>query len=197
MNEVKFTDTEIVEAIKSGGRGRQDVIRFLYKQQDLKGKIIQFVQRNSGNFQDGQDMFHEGIIVMDRNIRQDKFKMESSVNGYIFSICRFLWMNQIRKQGKMTLTEDNSRLDDVEETTPETQLFDEEQKTVLRKLLSNLGERCQKILELWKLSYSMDEIAKELNFSSPAMARKNKYRCQKSLMDIVGKNPELVAGLRG
>lgn len=196
MNEANYEDSEIVEAIKNGGRGRQDIIRFLYKQQDLKSKIIQFVQRNSGNFQDGQDMFHEGIIVMDRNIRQDKFKMESSVNGYIFSICRFLWMNQIRKQGKMTLTEDNSRLDDVDKVTPETQLFDEEQKTVLRKLLSNLGERCQKILELWKLSYSMEEIAKELNFSSSAMARKNKYRCQKSLMDIVGNNPELVAGLR-
>ena len=196
MNAVNYSDSEIVEAIKSGGRGRQDVIRFLYKQNDLKTKIIQFVQRNSGNFQDGQDMFHEGIIVMDRNIRQDKFKMESSVNGYIFSICRFLWMNQIRKQGKMTLTEDNTRLDEVEESTPETQLFDEEQKNVLRKLMSQLGERCQKILELWKLSYSMDEIATELKFSSAAMARKNKYRCQKSLMDIVGKNPELVAGLR-
>lgn len=196
MNAENYEDSEIVAAIKSGGRGRQDMIRHLYKQKDLKGKIIQFVQRNSGNFQDGQDMFHEGIIVMDRNIRQDKFKMESSVNGYLFSICRFLWMNQIRKQGKMTLTEDNSRLDDVEEITPETQLFDNEQKNVLRKLISELGERCQKILELWKLSYSMEEIANELGFSSSAMARKNKYRCQKSLMDIVGKHPELVAGLR-
>lgn len=196
MKTASYSDSEIVEAIKSGGRGRQDVIRFLYGQKDLQNKIIQFVQRNSGNFQDGQDMFHEGIIVMDRNIRQDKFKMESSVNGYLFSICRFLWMNQIRKQGKTSLTEDNSRLDEVEESTPETQLFDNEQKTVLRKLMSHLGERCQKILELWKLSYSMDEIATELNFSSAAMARKNKYRCQKSLMEIVGNNPELVAGLR-
>jgi len=196
MSAINLSDEEIVKAIKSGGRGRQDVIRHLYNQKDVKGKIIQFVQRNSGNFQDGQDMFHEGIIVMDRNIRQDKFKMESSVNGYLFSICRFLWMNQIRKQGKMTLTEDNSRLDDVDKITPETQLFDDEQKNVLRKLMSQLGERCQKILELWKLSYSMEEIAKELGFSSSAMARKNKYRCQKSLMDIVGKNPELVEGLR-
>jgi len=196
MSAVNFSDVERVQAIKSGGRGRQDVIRHLYNQKDVKGKIIQFVQRNSGNFQDGQDMFHEGIIVMDRNIRQDKFKMESSVNGYLFSICRFLWMNQIRKQGKMTLTEDNSRLDDVEETTLETQLFSDEQKNVLRKLMSQLGERCQKILELWTLSYSMEEIAKELQFSSAAMARKNKYRCQKSLMDIVGKHPELVAELR-
>ena len=196
MSAVNFSDEEIVEAIKSGGRGRQDVIRHLYNQKDVKGKIIQFVQRNSGNFQDGQDMFHEGIIVIDRNIRQDKFKMESSVNGYLFSICRFLWMNQIRKQGKTTLTEDNSRLDDVDKITPETQLFDDEQKNVLRKLMNQLGERCQKILELWKLSYSMDEIATELGFSSPAMARKNKYRCQKSLMKIVGDNPELVAGLR-
>ncbi|MEM6318588.1 MAG: sigma-70 family RNA polymerase sigma factor [Bacteroidota bacterium] len=196
MNTINYSDTDIVTAIKRGGRNRQEVIRFLYGQKDLKSKIIQFVQRNSGNFQDGQDIFHEGIIVLDRNVRQGKFKMESSVNGYLFSICRFLWMNQIRKHSKTSLTEDNSRLDEVEEGTPETQLFSDEQKNILRQLMSNLGERCQKILELWKLSYSMEEIAKELKFSSAAMARKNKYRCQKSLMDIVGQHPELVAGLR-
>jgi RNA polymerase sigma factor (sigma-70 family) len=196
MSAVTYSDSEIVKAIKSGGQERQKVIRFLYKQADLKSKIIQFVQRNSGNFHDGQDMFHEGIIVLDRNIRQDKFKMESSINGYLFSICRFLWMNQIRKQGKTSLTEDNSRLDEVDKVTPETHFFSAEQKDILRKLIGQLGERCQKIMELWKLSYSMDEIAQKLNFSSAAMARKNKYRCQKSLMDIVKKNSELVAGLR-
>ena len=191
MNAVKFSDSQIIEAIKNGGRGRQDVIRFLYQEAALRSKIIQFVQRNSGNFHDGQDLFHEGIIVVDRNIREGKFKEESSIHGYLFSICRFLWMNQIRKQSKMSYTEDNSRLDSIEETTPESILFSEEQKSVLRNLINQLGERCQKIMELWKLSYSMEEIAKELNFSSAAMARKNKYRCHKSLMEIIEKNPDL------
>ncbi len=196
MNTLTFSDEEIIAAIKSGGRGRQDVIRFLYRGDALKNKIIHFVKRNSGNFEDGQDMFHEGIIVLDRNIRQDKFKGDSSIQGYLFSICRFLWMNQIRKQSKVSLTEDNSKLDATAEETPESKLFSSEQKSVLKQLMSHLGERCQKILELWKLSYSMEEIAQELNFSSPAMARKNKYRCHKSLLTIIEKHPELANSLK-
>lgn len=196
MNAVTFSDEAIIAAIKSGGRKRQDVIRFLYQDDALKNKIVYFVKRNSGNTEDGQDMFHEGIIVLDRNIRQDKFKGESSIQGYLFSICRFLWMNQIRKQGKVSLTEDNSQLDSTEAETPESKLFSSEQKNILKQLLSNLGERCQKILELWKLSYSMEEIAKELNFSSAAMARKNKYRCHKSLLTIIEENPQLANSLK-
>lgn len=196
MKTLTFSDTEITEAIKKGGQGRQDVIRFLYRKDDLKNKIIHFVKQNSGNFEDGQDMFHEGIIVLDRNIRQDKFKGESSIQGYLFSICRFLWMNQIRKKSKITLTEDNSRLDAVAEETPESKLFSNEQKDILGQLMSQLGDRCQKILELWKLSYSMDEIAEKLNFSSAAMARKNKYRCHKSLLTIIEENPDLVSSLK-
>ena len=196
MNAVTFSDEEIITAIKSGGRKRQEVIRFLYQDDALKNKIVYFVKRNSGNLEDGQDMFHEGIIVLDRNIRQDKFKGDSSIQGYLFSICRFLWMNQIRKQGKVSLTEDNSQLDSIAAETPESKLFTSEQKNILKQLLSNLGERCQKILELWKLSYSMEEIAKELNFSSAAMARKNKYRCHKSLLTIIEEHPQLANALK-
>ncbi len=157
MSVLTFSDTEIVAAIKEGGRKRQDAIRFLYKEESLKNKIIQFVKRNNGNLEDGQDMFHEGIIVLDRNIRQDKFKQESSVQGYLFSICRFLWMNQIRKKSKMTYTEDNNALDSTETETPESHLFSNEQKDILRKLISHTGRALSKnirvveiYLILWK-----------------------------------------------
>lgn len=196
MKAQTYTDTEVIAAIKSGGPKRQKVIRFLYKDASLKSKIIQFVSRNSGNYQDGEDMFHEGIIVLDRNIRQNKFKEETSLQGYLYSICRFLWMNQIRKQGKVTLVEDNKDMDSTEMDTPEVVLFNSEQKEILNSLVKKLGARCQKILELWKLSYSMEEIAQQLGFSSAAMARKNKYRCHKSLLEIIEKHPQLVKTLK-
>ena len=100
-------DEDIIKAIKSGGAKRQRAIRFLYNtNQDLLQKVVSYVKNNSGNEQDGQDMFHEGIIVLDRNIRNDKFRGESSLGGYLYSICRLLWMNQIRKNIKVDLRGD-------------------------------------------------------------------------------------------
>lgn len=188
--KAQYTDKELIAAIKSGGTERQRAIRYIYNEKGFSQKIIQFVKKNSGNFHDGQDVFHEGIIVLDRNIRQDKFRGESALSSYLYSICRFHWMNQIRKKAKMDYTEDQQRLDEVETENPESKVMSEERKNLLQKVISQLGERCQKILELWKLSYSMAEIAKKLGLSSAAMARKNKYRCHKSLMKYLEEHPE-------
>ena len=191
-----FTDQELVTAIKSGGAVRQNAIRFIYDKADLRRKVIHFVCQNQGNEEDGRDMFQEGIIVLDRNIREDKFRAESSIEGYLYSICRFLWQNQRRKKARIELKEDPTQMDQVETTTPEIQFLAEEKKNLLRLALEQLGERCKRILELWQLSYSMDEIAAELNFSSAQMARKNKYRCQQSLLKFFKEQPKWKQWLR-
>lgn len=190
LNMKVFTDQELVAAIKKGGPGRQEAIRYVYNKADLRRKVIHFVRNNQGNEEDGNDMFHEGIIVLDRNIREDKFRAESSLEGYLYSICRFLWQNQRRKKARVDLKEDPSQLDQVEATTPEIQLLTEEKKSLLRRALEQLGERCKRILELWQLSYSMEEIAAEMEFSSAQMARKNKYRCQQSLLKFLQDQPK-------
>ncbi|HKK74385.1 MAG TPA: sigma-70 family RNA polymerase sigma factor [Saprospiraceae bacterium] len=190
-------DAAIVRAIKSGGSQRQRAIRFLYQvnQETLK-KVVAYVRSNSGNEQDGQDMFHEGIIVLDRNVRAGKFRGESSLAGYLYSICRFLWMNQVRKHSRTDLREDNSTMDQTETENPESLSLEEEKKKVLANVLTQLGDRCKKILELWKLSYSMQEIADQLDFSSAAMATKNKYKCHKKLMNYLKAHPQVMNLLR-
>lgn len=190
-------DEEIIQAIKSGGSVRQQAIRFLYNTNtDLLRKVIRFVKNNSGNEQDGQDMFHEGIIVLDRNIRQEKFRGESSLAGYLFSICRLLWMNQIRKNIKVDLRDDPGTMDKTEHENPELLSLADEKKKLLAEILNQLGERCKKILELWKLSYSMQEIADKMGFSSSAMATKNKYKCHKALMNYLKEQPQLIEQLK-
>ena len=186
----ELTDEALIQAIHAGGSRRQKAIRQIYGNTGLHHKIVSFVQQNNGNLQDGQDIFHEGIIVLDKNIRSGKFRGESTLTLYLYSICRFLWMNQIRKKSKVDLQGDHQRMDDIAPDNPAIQLEDQERKEMIRKVLGQLGERCQKILELWKLSYSMEEIATELEFSSAAMARKNKYRCHQSLVKLLQTHPQ-------
>lgn len=185
-----FTDQELVIAIKKGGTGRQQAIHFVYSKADLRRKVVHFVRNNQGNEEDGHDMFHEGIIVLDRNIREEKFRAESSVEGYLYSICRFLWQNQRRKKARIELKDDPMQMDQIETENPEVQYLTDEKKNLLSRALDQLGERCKRILELWQLSYSMEEIATEMEFSSAQMARKNKYRCQQSLMKFLKEQPK-------
>ncbi len=191
MQTSNWTDNQFLAAITGGGTGREAALRGIYSDNELKRKVIAFVRNRQGNADDGQDMFHEGIIVLDRNIREGKFRGEAPLKGYLYSICRFLWMNQLRKNAHTTQGAEAVLANEPDAYTPEITLITEERKSLLNGLLSQLGERCQRVLELWKLSYSMEEIAEKLDFSSADMARKAKYRCHLSLMELLQQNPDM------
>lgn len=196
MQASQWTDEEFLAAINSGGQKRQTALRGIYADNELKRKVIQFVRNRQGNTEDGQDMFHEGIIVLDRNIRESRFRGEAPLKGYLYSICRFLWMNQLRKNAHTTQGAETVLTNEPDEYTPEITLIAQERKYLLNNLLGQLGERCQRIMELWKLSYSMEEIADSLGFTSADMARKAKYRCHLNLMELVQQNPEMQKALK-
>jgi RNA polymerase sigma factor (sigma-70 family) len=191
MKKPDFTDEQLVAAISAGGSGRETALKAIYEDGDLKRMVAAFVRNHQGNATDGQDMFHEGMIVLDRNIREGKFRGEAPVKGYLYSICRFLWMNQLRKQAHTSSVAEMPPVYEPDNLTPEVALVTEERKDMLNRLLQELGDRCRQILELWKLSYSMEEIAESLGFSSSDMARKAKYRCHVSLLEIIRKNPHV------
>lgn len=191
MKKPDFTDEQLVAAISAGGQAREIALKAIYDDGDLKRMVAAFVRNHQGNATDGQDMFHEGMIVLDRNIREGKFRGEAPVKGYLYSICRFLWMNQLRKQAHTSSVAEVPIAQEPDHLTPEIALMTEERKGLLNRLLKELGERCQQILELWKLSYSMEEIAENLGFSSPDMARKAKYRCHVSLLELIRNNPHV------
>lgn len=193
---MNLNEKQLLTAIQAGGSQRQRAIAQIYSDRQLKNKVVSFVRNNSGIEQDGVDMFHEGIIVLDRNIRNGKFREEGSIKGYLFSTCKLLWMNQIRKNTRVSYTDDAFKLDETVHETPESLSLRKEQATVLRKLLATLGEKCQKVLELWKLSYSMEEIAERVGLQNATIARKQKYRCYQSLLQKIEGNAALKSFLK-
>ena len=184
-------DKTLIKAIKSGSHLRERALKEIYTNSKFKSKVKQIILSNSGNLQDAEDMIQEGIIVLDKNIRNDKFKGESSIDIYLTSICKFLWMNQIRKNSKVNLSDDFKTLDLVAMEHPGTVLLDNEKSQILNVLLESLGKRCKRVLSLWKLSYSMPEIAEIVGLSSEGMARKTKYNCMKKLKEAVVANPRI------
>lgn len=190
-----YSDEQLMEGIKQGGMAREAALRQIYRDTNLQRMVTAYVRNHRGDATEGQDMFHEGIIVLDRNIREGKFRGESPLKGYLYSICRFLWMNQMRKLSHAKPFAEMPIENEADLETPEIQMVAQERKDLLNRLLNELGERCQRILELWKLSYSMEEIAETIGFSSADMARKAKYRCHLSLLEIIQQNPNIAPSL--
>lgn len=185
----KETDAELVQMIRSGGVAREKALKIIYTNSKIKEKLVSMILFNNGNTQDGEDMYQEAIIVMDKNIRDGNFRTEGSLESYLFSIGKFLWMNQLRKK-KLVLKEkfyDHELIGQGIE--PDHLMMNDQRKSLLKDLLSRLGQRCQDILALWQLSYSMEEIASQLGLHDASTARKAKYDCQQQLIKLVHLHP--------
>ena len=190
-----ISDDQLIEMIRFGGKERLKAIDHIYVNQELKMKIINHVQKMGGDNHEAQDVFHEGIIALDRNIRLNKFNRNTSLEGYLFSIARNIWNNMWRKRSKTSTNE----IKDYQMTSdhqPESILFNQEQKEYLNQVLELLDDSCRKILILWKASYSMRDIAQECNLSSQAMAKKYRYRCMQKLITKLKTNAPLMEALR-
>lgn len=185
----KETDAELVQMIRNGGVAREKALKIIYTNSKIKEKLVSMILFNNGNTQDGEDMYQEAIIVMDKNIRDGNFRTEGSLESYLFSIGKFLWMNQLRKK-KLVLKEkfyDHELIGQGIE--PDHLMMNDQRKSQLKDLLSRLGQRCQDILALWQLSYSMEEIASQLGLHDASTARKAKYDCQQQLIKLVHMHP--------
>ena len=184
-------DASLIEDIKLGGVKRQKAIAMIYADTKLKNQVVAFAANNSGDDNDGIDLFHEGIIALDDNIRKDKYRGESSLSGYLYSICRFIWLNKLKRNKRMVYTENESELDQVQYDTPETLSLADEQKQILNTLLDKIGSKCKQILELWKLSFSMEEIAEKVGLDNAGIARRQRYNCYQKLLRVVDDHAEL------
>lgn len=190
-----YSDNQIVEAIQKGGKSLDDVMRFIYNHDGWREKIFRYIRSKGGQISDAEDVFQDGIRNLILSIRKGAYRGESSVEGYLFSMCRNLWFKQFQKSTRYSNLEQNEA-DEPDLKTPEVVLITEERKQILNQLLKSLGEKCQKVLELWRLNYSMKEIAAEVGYASDGMARKKKHQCMQELVKAVGQSPELKKVLR-
>lgn len=182
-------DQKWVAQIKAGGNSREKALEEIFRQNGLDRKIWNLIKDHGANQQDLEDVKTDGLIVLDHNIRTEKFKGESSLEYYYVSICKWLWMNKRRKNNRIELVDDARSLPQRDFAfTPEDILLDKDRIDIIKKHLQSLGPTCTKVLTMWMLHYSMEEIAETMHWSSEALARKNKYRCLQKLKEIIQLN---------
>lgn len=181
-------NAEIIAAIQCSGEQRDKALQQVFKNEVLHRTISLHITNHRGNPQDAEDVFQDTVVLFDRQIREGYFKGQSSWTTYFVGIAKWRWVSLKRKHGR-----DSNELKPEYFDTPtesvEARVIENEKKEMIDDILSHIGERCQTILTLYKLSYSMEEIAEKLGLSSPELAKKNAYECRKKFREFVENNP--------
>src|SRR6185369_12844464 len=90
-----FSDAEVLQLLR-GQRTTSEGIRYLY--QHHFESLSSFVIHNNGNADDAQDVFQEVIVGFIQLIKQEKFRGESSIRTFLFSMNRNIWYNELKRR---------------------------------------------------------------------------------------------------
>jgi len=183
LNDLPFNRTVVL--IKENDA---TTLKELYKTNFAKVK--RYVLKNSGDEQQAKDVYQEAFLAMWRNIKNNQFSAESetAINGYLFQIAKYKWLDHVRSVKYKNTTFINR---DIEYDEPEIEIEDlKNQKIkIIMECIGNLGERCQILLKLFYFERkNYKEIAKILSIDE-AYARTAKYRCQEQIKKMTQTNP--------
>jgi len=185
-------DAEIIKAIRAGGSRLEWALLQLYKDKSLESWVFQHVSSRGGTREDAEEVFQDSLIEFIDSVREDKFKGNSTIKTYISGISKMLWMNLYRKNSRYKQGKEKVPIKNGAQNSPEDAFIVDEKSTLMSDILSLLGEKCRKILELFSLGYSMKEIASKVGLKNHNSAAKTKHQCHKKLTSLLKDRPDLL-----
>lgn len=191
----KFSDEELINSLQQE-RNSNDAIRFMYDH--YFESLSRFVMNNQGSLQDAEDIFQELVINFIALVKLNKFRGESSIKTFLFSLNRFSWLNELKRRGRASARELNYEkgMDIVEKDFSHAALQKESTLQVYA-LMDELGETCKRILLMFYYEdLSMKEMLQQLNYENEQIVRNKKYKCLKQLEKMISDNPSLKQTLK-
>jgi RNA polymerase sigma factor (sigma-70 family) len=181
----RYSEPELIEGVKNGD---EEVISFLMKNyadsikkmvNDLK--IARYIQP--------EDVIQDGMVELILNLREDKFRGNSSLSTYYYSICRYICLKHYNRFKNIYSVDEV----DIIDSDLSGNEIDDRLEWVM-EILKKMKKDCIEIIDL-RFGLSMEgnhirrivenrgfeEIAKFLNIEY-ANARQRFSRCMQSLL---------------
>ena len=177
-----LTDEAITQLLHGNVSQRESLFKYLYEESGWRNWLVQYICKDNGDVQAAEDVFQETLILFDRNIRENRFQGGSNLQTYFLGIGKQYWFNRQRGIKPQPLEQQPEQ---PHQETPENLYLTTERQNMIHEILEQIGEHCKKVLSLYKLSLSNEEIARELGLSSPELAKKYAYRCREKFKTYV------------
>ncbi|NTW26125.1 MAG: sigma-70 family RNA polymerase sigma factor [Lentimicrobium sp.] len=179
------------EAIIEGLRLRSDfIIKYIY--QELFPTIKYLVIKNSGNEEDAEDIFQDGLIVIFKKIKENQLELTSSFRTYLYSVCRNLWLQKLsrRKQFSREFSDIETFVELPDKVMEEIYDDEVEKYRLYQQHFLTLNDDCQKVLLLFMKKLSLREIAVEMGYKTEKYAKTRKYLCKEELKKRIINDPK-------
>ncbi|MBN1115820.1 MAG: sigma-70 family RNA polymerase sigma factor [Bacteroidales bacterium] len=183
-----YSDEQILKGIL---RHDNLILQYIYK--EYYYKVSFFIKKNQGSEDDANDVFQEAIIVIYRKLKENDLIFDkSSFHGYLFSVCRFLWLKQLekRKIEKDKLNDTLPYQDDLYDDNLVEIVEKNDRYSLYQKHFKTLGSDCQKLLQLFFDKVPLKDIARIMGYKGEKYAKTRKYKCKEILINRIKQDTE-------
>ncbi len=185
-----YSDREIIEILNQAEDHQTDrAFRYLYK--TYFGMALQFVRINNGDDSDAEDVFQDVLVAFYRNVRTGKFRGDSAIKTYLYSMVRNQWLVRLKKNQRNVNMENPEHADKTMYVV-QSSYKTEDLANEVNKLLSEVSDRCRELLKLYYFdNLSMSELAERAGFDNENSAKTQKYKCMQRLIKIMADRSDL------
>ena len=196
MQDTLFrSDEAVLEALRTN-RGMDKAIRYLYEQ--YYDVLSIYTKQNSGNDQDAEDVFQEVIVTFIELVNQGKFRGESSIKTFLYSLNRHIWLNELKKRNRMQAR--NVKFESArQQVEPDVSgyIAGREARQQVMQVIEQLGEACKQVLlAFYYRELSVKEMLAFLPYENEQVVRNKKYKCLKKLEELLYEDPNLANNLK-
>ncbi|MGB8194367.1 MAG: sigma-70 family RNA polymerase sigma factor [Chitinophagaceae bacterium] len=189
------SDQALLSAL-GDNREMDKAIRFLYRQYYETLSI--YIRQNSGNEQDAEDVFQEVVVTFIDLVREGKFRGESSIKTFLYSLNRHIWLNEIKKRNRMQVR--NLKFEqakDAVDSDVSIHIAGREARQQIMSIIEQLGDACKKVLlAFYYQELSVKEMLAFLPYENEQVVRNKKYKCLKKLEELLHEDPALASNLK-
>jgi len=149
----KYTESELIDGVRIG-----DERIILYLMKNYANSIKKMVNDlNIARYIQPEDVIQDGMVELIMNIRENKFRGNSSLSTYYYSICRFICLKQYNKFKNIYPLGEVEIADDFRNFETDDKL------TCVLEILKTMKKECIEIIDLrFGLSVEENKIKREV-----------------------------------
>ena len=181
-----YTNERLIKGLLEG---KDSCIKFLYR--EYFPMVRSIVSTQNGSQEDAEDVFHDGLIIIYNRLKNKRFKLNSTLKTYLFSVCKNIWMRRCERKYRLLYGADSL----VNETEgPYSREASEEEETekfrLYKKHFLELPEFCRIILTHYLCKTPLPEIARILDYKDTEYVKARKYYCKNLLRKKILSDPK-------
>jgi RNA polymerase sigma factor (sigma-70 family) len=146
--------------------------------------VAYYIQQNSGNTADAEDVFQETIIVLLQKTKESHFVLTASLKTYLFAIAKNIWLKRLRNSHllfyeKIEIFEDYDFCE-IEEEVEAISLGER-----ISELMFRLSISCQRILRFsfW-FGDSIETIMQKAGYKNKHSVSSQKNKCLDKMREL-------------